>query len=818
MRVGWAVQSRLKWTLAVCAIVIAVGGTVLLWYLHHDVSTSHLWKNFAPSVLQYAIPPVIALFGWIAQQIITSRPGQSTPKQLRKARRALVGRGLEWWRGIPPPAWPGRVLRSGLNPLEIVWAGTTADGQRTSGSTSDVEDLAERFRAPRPFRLVIRGPSGSGKSIFARLLMAELLKDIAAGQPVPVFLPAWSWDPGAEQMNDWIKRRIVEDYPELGGGASYGPTAVTNLVDQGMILPVLDGLDSLPRELRKQILRDGGLTSQDRLIVTCRGDEFDAVKSFVVLTPETLDAGNATGFLSAVTVQPKEDWDRAGQNNADIAAILADSRLTLMAGAICGKAGYDPERFAGALAKAGGGTAEGRLVDLLIPTLISGRGERKREYPDYDPGLASSWLELLAPLGLRESIDLLDVRWPEPSGQDHQDYPGVSCIAWWNLYRGVRRLRERQAGLRAAAGGLVTFLVTYGVFQSFRPFHYALLTAGSYGAMVFFGCLFLGGDRAAPVPDAGKQGPAGERPGRLALARRIGEAWTGLHPYVKVVAAITVSAGGLLWWRIGEWYAGPWVGFRAGLTDGLNDGLIVVILFVIARVPGPPRGLWSTTGRPAIRSQARTFALALILGIPFGLAWGLSEEWKGQHHSPPPLIPGQLVLTGLITGVDFAMGAWLFGWSETWSRSGRAPNPRSAARADLASALYRPLILAFTFAFAFGISTPFNFTGVDVWAWFVVGLALGSLGNEWPLYAAALIVLRGGRKHRLPVRLMRFLDCCRDRGLLRSVGQAYQIQDDGLLWPLNLPPGQRGAGAAAHPAGQGGRPDDQAPDSELLAI
>ena len=44
----------------------------------------------------------------------------------------------------------------------------------------------------------------------------------------------------------------------------------------------------------------------------------------------------------------------------------------------------------------------------------------------------------------------------------------------------------------------------------------------------------------------------------------------------------------------------------------------------------------------------------------------------------------------------------------------------------------------------------------------------------------------------LPLRLMRFLECCRAAGILRVIGQEYQIHDIGLLkWLRSQPaPGE----------------------------
>jgi hypothetical protein len=768
-------QSRLKWLLAACAVTVAVGGIALLWSLHSSVAENKFWQHHGSTILQYAIPPILALFGWTAQQLIASRPRQSTPDQLQEAKKALVGRGNEWWRGIPQPAWPGSVLRAGLSPLEVTWAGTV-NGQRVSGRTSNVTELAQRFRESRPLRLAIQGPSGSGKSIFARLLMAELLKTAGSG-PVPVFLPLWSWDPDRERLHAWIKRRISEDCPELSDTTTFGPTAVTNLVDQGMVLPILDGLDSMPRDRQAKVFDDGGLTSQDRLVLTGRGHQPGRPDGFTVVTPQPVRSGEACRFLGAVTDNPAADW-AAYTGQADFVALYSKPWLVYMASAICARERLSPEQLAGRLSQEPDSSVDARLAGMLIPALVSEPGREGQNFPPYYRGKVAEWLTLLAPLGLRDPVDL---RQPRGVGHHDRDYPGMSCIAWWNLHRGVPYLNKHQAPLRAMAGGLLSFLVIDLIFLLDRGWHYALLTSASYGFMVFFAALFLACDHTTaaeePAYVAGRKHPA--------LAWWFRRSWPRWRPLVLAAACTLVAAGLLLGCRDGTAHHHRgyfvWTATKTGFFDGLNDGLILVIASVIAHVPRPPRAIWAVGSEPARRSEAQQFTVALVLGILFGLEWGISAAVKGQHAGASTL--GQVVLTGLITGIDFAIGTWLFHWSSSWSRPERADDPRSAARADLVGALLRPLILGFTFAFAFGISAPFNFTGVDVWAWFVVGLALGSLETEWPLYFLAIRTLRG-RHQQLPIRVMRFLDICRGSGLLSSVGQAYQIRDDNLLQQL----------------------------------
>jgi hypothetical protein len=376
----------------------------------------------------------------------------------------------------------------------------------------------------------------------------------------------------------------------------------------------------------------------------------------------------------------------------------------------------------------------------------------------------------------------------------------------------VRFLDRHQAWLRAVTASVLAFLLICAIFGQARSWRYTLLTSAAYGIMIFFAGFFLAADHSGR--SSGGAVLAGWR--HPALAWWFSRSWTRCRPLVLAGAWTLAVTGLLIGYRVATIHARPpdfwrwsgfrtkliggpnialihgqphevwyWVGFLTGLFDGLNLALIVVFTFVIAQVPRAPRGLWAVGSGPVGRSQTRKSLSALLIGTLFGLEWGISAVLKGQHPHASTL--GQAMLTGLITGIDFAVGVWLFQWSSAWSRAERAPDPRSAARADLLGALSRPLILGFTFAFAFGISAPFNFTTVDVWAWFVVGLALGALETEWPLYFVAINAIRG-RGQLLPIRLMRFLEICRVCGLVSSAGRAYQIHDDDLLRKLAGPP------------------------------
>ena len=118
---------------------------------------------------------------------------------------------------------------------------------------------------------------------------------------------------------------------------------------------------------------------------------------------------------------------------------------------------------------------------------------------------------------------------------------------------------------------------------------------------------------------------------------------------------------------------------------------------------------------------------------------------------------------------------------------------------DLAGAILRPLILGSPSRFPSGSAHAFHFVDTYLLPWFVVGVSAGILETEWLLYAAAISWLALARRD-LPVRLMRFLECCRAAGILRSIGQEYQIHDIGLLRWLRSPESSEPPAAVDIPA------------------
>jgi hypothetical protein len=85
--------------------------------------------------------------------------------------------------------------------------------------------------------------------------------DSAGGlvKAVPVILPAVSWDP-AESLFPWIAAWLSRNYPNLStrvkGATGQATSLAMTLVESGMVIPIIDGLDELPQFARAKALME----------------------------------------------------------------------------------------------------------------------------------------------------------------------------------------------------------------------------------------------------------------------------------------------------------------------------------------------------------------------------------------------------------------------------------------------------------------------------------------------------------------------------------------------------------------------------------
>jgi hypothetical protein len=182
-----------------------------------------------------------------------------------------------------PWPMPVRLVPTEL-PLMDQWnvihrAPTTRTPIELTGTVGDVQEIFERIPSGR---MVLLGPGGAGKTTTALRLAAALAQSWQSGQPVPVVVPLAQWDATAVSLQDWLVRWLSENIPLLVNRQS----STRELVNEGRLLLVLDGLDELPQGARPKaiIAINRSLVPKQRLVLTSRPAEYaDAVAAGEVL-------------------------------------------------------------------------------------------------------------------------------------------------------------------------------------------------------------------------------------------------------------------------------------------------------------------------------------------------------------------------------------------------------------------------------------------------------------------------------------------------------------------------------------------------------
>ncbi len=195
----------------------------------------------------------------------------------------------------------GRVLRVRL------------DGRLDGDFDRAIGRLADGYSRLEQGRLVVIGEPGAGKTVLAMLLALGLLASRNTGTPVPVLLSISSWDPLRERLDDWIVRTLAVPYY---GGDLEIPRV---LFAQGLLLPVLDGLDEIPESARRGAIRgiNQAISTDRPVVVTCRAVEYEELirggaprlrRAPVVEVLPVLPA-DVIGYLGDLDWPDGVDWD-----------------------------------------------------------------------------------------------------------------------------------------------------------------------------------------------------------------------------------------------------------------------------------------------------------------------------------------------------------------------------------------------------------------------------------------------------------------------------------------------------------------------------
>jgi hypothetical protein len=156
-----------------------------------------------------------------------------------------------------------------------------AHDARRAEPVGRLEDVVAYYETLHPRRLVITGAPGAGKTVLALELVLGLLAVRGPGDAVPVRVSAAAWDT-ERPVRGWLVEHLIEAYrlPRLLAEA---------LLDAGLILPVIDGLDEMDadqtpgyasraaRAIQALNVYQHGRDAAP-LVLTCRSGQYQALR------------------------------------------------------------------------------------------------------------------------------------------------------------------------------------------------------------------------------------------------------------------------------------------------------------------------------------------------------------------------------------------------------------------------------------------------------------------------------------------------------------------------------------------------------------
>jgi hypothetical protein len=328
-------------------------------------------------------------------------------------------------------------LRWSATDLPVAARGSQpGSGQLREGDQPDLSELL--LQLPEP-NLVVLGAPGSGKTSTVIQLILDLLARRPKNGLVPVLFNAATWEPDVESLTDWITRLLNQDHIHL-------TSAARRLVASRAVLPIVDGLDEFPIELRPLALREITLASGDLpMVVTSRVSEYEEAitksgrtlhsAAVIELKPLPLDA--VTSYLAATQPISDQRWERVigklrRHPDLPLAQVLSTPLMVELALTAYATPNTDPAELLDSSRFPSAASLTAHLFHAYVPASYQWSGPSEFA----DPASVSRWLAYLA-------------RWME----DQQ----TLALCWWQLYHAASRNVVRV--LLMAAGFLLTVVI-----------------------------------------------------------------------------------------------------------------------------------------------------------------------------------------------------------------------------------------------------------------------------------------------------------------------------------------------------------------------
>ncbi|MFJ5984664.1 NACHT domain-containing protein [Lentzea sp. NPDC092896] len=290
-------------------------------------------------------------------------------------------------------------------PLTVRWRARTGLGQE-GGTIADV------YRNLPDGRLVVLGGPGSGKTMLTIRFVQEFVRDRAASDPVPVIFSLASWDPARLGLRDWLIERLLRDHTGMDAQVPGGTSLAAELVEDGWILPVLDGFDEIASGLHDRALEVLSCSTLPWLLTSRLGEYEKASRPLgrsaaIELSGVTAadlaaylpDTGEWAPVLAEIEAHPEGRLAKVLRT-----PLMASLARKVHSGVESPSALLDAKRFPDEAA------TEEHLLGGFVPAAY-------RDCRRWDPDDARRWLGHLARLGERD-------------------------LAWWELGSAMSRFRR----------------------------------------------------------------------------------------------------------------------------------------------------------------------------------------------------------------------------------------------------------------------------------------------------------------------------------------------------------------------------------------
>lgn len=388
---------------------------------------------------------------------------------LLEAFRAVLATSAKDWRSTGQTWLEGR---GAVESLSVPWHVTSRPvPARSPGRTPGAVPLAapgktagdgfrqlyETYLSVPGNQLLVLGPPGSGKTFALSSLAQQMIDDAGERAGAPVHLSAATWRPDIEGLGAWTRRAVQQ----IAGAVRHEPVprdTAWRLVDGGLVVPVVDGLDELPDDLLDQALHAlAEVPAEQPVVVASRTLEFhgatarigEVLGRFTAVELEPVPAETAVAHIAASSSPTDRRWDRVfdvlrASPDGPLARGLSTPLQIELARVSFQAPHTDPSTLL-ALPVEGMGAA---LFENFVATAYSRRAPLSRAGHVYQPAAAVRWLSFLARL-LEEE--------------------GSYDLAWWRLHtarpRGLSRLLLAVTG-GVAAGALTLVSLLFGASRA----------------------------------------------------------------------------------------------------------------------------------------------------------------------------------------------------------------------------------------------------------------------------------------------------------------------------------------------------------------